>query len=50
MTHSCEHYPMDVLITFDTGNSKTSVYELCEFCRQLPVFTENILFVKEIKN
>ncbi len=46
---SCEHPNPDVRLTFDIGNSKTSVYELCEFCRKLPVFTENILYVKEIK-
>lgn len=49
-SNNCNHDPTDAVITFDIGNSKTSVYELCEFCRKLPVFTENILFVKEIKN
>ncbi|MBC8501530.1 MAG: hypothetical protein H8D35_00180 [Nitrosopumilus sp.] len=49
MIHNCTHQDTGVRITFDVGYDKTSVYDLCDACRKLPVFTENILYVKEIK-
>lgn len=47
---SCEHYPANAIITFDVGNSNNSVYELCEDCRKLPAFNENILSIQELQN
>ena len=46
----CRHVPHTFRITFDVGHGQITAYELCESCKELDVFSENVLNIEEIKN
>ena len=44
----CSHYLPDVRITFDAGNGRTSIYELCKYCKEDKIYKKNILNIENI--
>lgn len=45
----CSHIPHVSRITFDVGHGQIAVYELCKDCKELSVFSENVLNKEEME-
>lgn len=48
ISKKCSHNPHISRITFDVGREQIAIYELCKNCKELSVFSENILNTEKI--
>ncbi len=44
----CRHGLHVVRIIFDAGNERTSIYELCKYCKEYEIYQKNILNIENI--
>ena len=40
---ACNHVPHVSRMTFDVGNGQIAIYELCKSCKELEVFSDNVM-------